>query len=326
MLNTEQKRRRVIELYKKGYTWDQICADTRMSKRNISEIIREIDPRTRRLSPRTKALSLFANGKSILEVIMALDMPYEEARIVEEQHLAIQNRGKLAELYDKYENKDCVDSIMILSSLLNENNVSMKELEDVIFYSRRVSELEKQVNLLNIEVSRREEKKRQLDSQNFRTLRTINREAMILFQNRSQNSFLMRQNDQLTTQELQLKAKIATQMNLVLKGEPRIKQIIQNQLEKNFYQYESIFGIVFYCFIEYIRNSQDRELFKYLFESDHANSQNIEWLQSYEKLVKKVNEISIPFRNLLLIIVEKYVTNYQPEQLTTDKKRVQDSL
>ena len=37
-------------------------------------------------------------------------MPFEEAKIVEEQYLTMQNRGKLAQLYDKYENKDYIDS------------------------------------------------------------------------------------------------------------------------------------------------------------------------------------------------------------------------
>ena len=72
-----------------------------MSYRDISKIIQEYDPKKRKLSPRTMALNLFAEGKTILEVITALDMPYEEARIVEGQYLAIQNRSKLSQLYDQ---------------------------------------------------------------------------------------------------------------------------------------------------------------------------------------------------------------------------------
>ena len=114
MLNREQKRRKVIELYEKGATWDEICDVTHVSKRDVSEIIQEIDPKKRKLSPRTKALNLFVSGNTILEVITALDMRYEEAKIVEEQYIAIQNRGKLAQLYDENENKDYIDSIVKL--------------------------------------------------------------------------------------------------------------------------------------------------------------------------------------------------------------------
>ena len=120
MLNREQKRKKVIELYEKGVTWDEICAVTHVSKRDVSEIIQEINPKKRKLSPRTKALNLFASGNTILEVITALDMRYEEAKIVEEQYIAIQNRGKLAQLYDENENKDYIDSIVKLSRLTSE--------------------------------------------------------------------------------------------------------------------------------------------------------------------------------------------------------------
>ena len=92
------------------------------------------------------ALNLFAEGKTILEVITALDMPYEEAKIVEGQHFTIQNRGKLAQLYDKYENKHYIDSIMKLFSLLEEKNLGIEDLEDVIFYSQQVPELKKLFN------------------------------------------------------------------------------------------------------------------------------------------------------------------------------------
>jgi hypothetical protein len=112
-----------------------------MSLRDVYEIIREFYPEKRKVSPRTMALNLFAEGKTILEVIKVLDMPYGEARIVEGQYLAIQKRGKLAELYDKYENKDYVDSIIKLSGLLEEKNLGIKDLDDIMFYSQQVSEL-----------------------------------------------------------------------------------------------------------------------------------------------------------------------------------------
>ena len=49
--------------------------------------------------------------------------------------------------------------IMKLSNLLKKNNLSMEELDDIIFYSRQVPELQKQLNSLNHEVSRQKEKK-----------------------------------------------------------------------------------------------------------------------------------------------------------------------
>jgi hypothetical protein len=136
MLTREEKRKLVIELYKKDVPLVEISRQAHMSLRDVSEIIQEYDPTKRKLSPRIKALNLFGEGKTILEVMTALNMPYEEAKIVEEQHLAIQNRPKAAKLYKECENKDYLDSILKLYSLLMVNKVNIEELDDLILFSR----------------------------------------------------------------------------------------------------------------------------------------------------------------------------------------------
>ena len=66
MLTRDEKKKLVIELYKKGTPWEEISDKVNMSNREISEIIKEYDPNKRKLSPRTKALNLFARGKYYL--------------------------------------------------------------------------------------------------------------------------------------------------------------------------------------------------------------------------------------------------------------------
>jgi hypothetical protein len=230
MLTRDEKKELVIELYKKGIPWEEISDKVNMSNREISEIIKEYDPSKRKLSPRTKALNLFASGNTILEVILALDMPYEEARIVEGQYLSIQNRGKLAELYDKYENKDYVSLVMELSSLLKENNVGSKELEDVIFYSRQVPELQKLFNSLNYEVSRQKESKRLLDSECMWLKMEKDRLSMKLYQIESQIHYMQRHIEQLKLTGLQIGAKIAAQMNLIQWGSNKLDGLTQKYI------------------------------------------------------------------------------------------------
>ena len=98
-------------------------------------------------------------------------------------------------------------------------------------------------------------------------------------------------------------------------GENKIKQIIRTIFDKIFYEYEPVLGIVFICIIVYLRHSQDKELLKYIFESNDAESQSIEYLRFNNKLAEKVKEICIPFQMLLLKIVEDNVSNYQPGKL-----------
>ena len=241
MLTREEKKKRVIELYDKGVPPVEISREVRMSLRDVYEIIRERYPEKRKLSPRTMALGLFTEGKTIPEVIKAPDMPYEEAKIVEGQHLEIQDRGEIAELYRKHENKHRVVSIMKLSDLLDEKNLGIKDLDDVINYCQQVSELQKLFNSLNMEVSRKKLEKSALDSEISELILIKRRHSTNLFQIKSHLFSMQRHIDELTTYELQLKATIASQMNLVelgenkiRMGETKIRQIIQTQFDKIF--------------------------------------------------------------------------------------------
>jgi hypothetical protein len=120
---------------------------------------------------------------------------------------------------------------------------------------------------------------------------------------------MQRHNDELTTYELQLKAKIANQFNLAQLGDNKIRQIIQTQFDNILGKYELILHIELLCVIEYIRKSQDRELFKYLFESDNTKSQNSEY-RFNDKLAQMVNEIYTSFKVVLSYIAENSVVNH----------------
>ena len=119
--------------------------------------------------------------------------------------------------------------------------------------------------------------------------------------------------------------KIKMGENKIKMGENKIRQIIQTQFDNIFGEHEPILGIIFLRVIEHIRKSQDRELFKYLFESDNAKSQNTEYLRFNDKLAQMVKEICISFKMVLSNIAENQVINHQPEPLSPDKENIEIS-
>jgi hypothetical protein len=296
-----------------------------MSKRDAGKIIREIDPKKPKLSPHTRALILFANGKSLLEVIFALDMDFKEARTVENQYLAVQNRDKLVELFDEYENQDHIDGIMKLSNAVKKKNVGIHELEDMIDCIRNISELRNQYVSLNLECSRQKRKNDGLNSE-IMWLNTIkDKLSMNLFQTKSQIFNLQGDLNKLRTTEWELRSKIIAQMNLVQLGENKINQLIQKCFSEIFDKHEPLLGIMFLSIIEFLRTSQDRGLLKYMLERHDAKILSLEQLWSNGNLAEMMKKIHNLFRIGSSQIVQNYVTNYQPEILPTDKKDIKHS-
>ena len=83
---------------------------------------------------------------------------------------------------------------------------------------------------------------------------------------------------------------------------------------------------MFYCVINYLRNSQDRQLIKHIFDSDNAESQNTEYtLQSNSKLDEMFKDICASFRSVLLKIVEICINSNQPGRLSPGTKNVGNS-
>ena len=75
--------------------------------------------------------------------------------------------------------------------------------------------------------------------------------------------------------ELKLRANVATQMDVIKRGTLKLDEMTQNISHKIFGKDEPILRIMFDCVINSLRNSQDRQLIKHIFDSDNAESQNI---------------------------------------------------
>ena len=88
--------------------------------------------------------------------------------------------------------------------------------------------------------------------------------SMNLSQIRSKIDLTGRHSDDLITYELQLKAKIATQMNIVQKGETRINQIVQVNLTRSFMNMSRFLALCLFTYGAYSKLSRQRAFQVYI--------------------------------------------------------------
>src|SRR5918996_5346205 len=107
VLSREEKEKMVLELYyNKGYTYNQLTRELRMSPNQIREIIKRheekndaIASKKKELSLSSKAYNLFYEGKNNVEVAIVLDLPQEQVTRLHSEYWRLQNQNKLESLY-----------------------------------------------------------------------------------------------------------------------------------------------------------------------------------------------------------------------------------
>jgi hypothetical protein len=108
-MNREEREEYVIRLYKEGRTVRQIAELVHMSFRNIGVIINKVKAEQERgystheepKSPEAKAFKFFSEGKSPVEVAIALDEPGDRVRAMYREYWELTDRYKLAQIYDE---------------------------------------------------------------------------------------------------------------------------------------------------------------------------------------------------------------------------------
>jgi hypothetical protein len=94
----DNKRDRVIDLYKEGKNMREIAKDVHMSFSVIGKIIREsngqIEPKPEKLIT-TRAFSLFEQNRSLVQVTMELDLNPTEAEKIHESYLRLKGLDKV---------------------------------------------------------------------------------------------------------------------------------------------------------------------------------------------------------------------------------------
>src|SRR5215207_1963847 len=107
MLTRQEKERLVIDLYNQGMTIREISKKARMSFRDIGTVLKKAsgekeekqDSQQQLLSPSSQAYRLFAEGKTLLEVAIALDLNEFETTRFYEEYLDLKQMYELRMVY-----------------------------------------------------------------------------------------------------------------------------------------------------------------------------------------------------------------------------------
>jgi hypothetical protein len=172
-----QKEQYVIELYKQDKTVREIIRRVHMSPRDIGVITNkvkaEIDRESGQLdgkvdydiklkSKTTQAIKLFSGGKNLVDVVIALDLPPEDARIMYREFLKMNNMHKLVEVYDEMENY--LPSFLELFRIIESRGMNKNDIIDVLtlintgqlpYLQKKVANLTYGMNWLENEIKKK---------------------------------------------------------------------------------------------------------------------------------------------------------------------------
>ena len=111
-MNREEREEYVVQLYKEGRTVRQIAELVHMSFRDIGAITNKVKLQadrergyapedTQPKSPESRAFKMFSEGKSPIEVAIALDERGDRVRAMYREYWELSGRYELAQIYDE---------------------------------------------------------------------------------------------------------------------------------------------------------------------------------------------------------------------------------
>ena len=170
-MNREEREEYVIRLYKEGKSTREIAQLVHMSFRDIGAITKKVKLQADRergyindgidTQPKSKeaqAFRLFSEGKSPIEVAIALDEPGDRVRAMYREYWELTGRYKLAQIYDeaRYNISDLLKLHKRVKDLGMEENDLIKVLElakhnELERLQWKVEYLRNEVNMLEIE-------------------------------------------------------------------------------------------------------------------------------------------------------------------------------
>jgi hypothetical protein len=169
-MNREEREEHVILLYKEGRTFKNIAKEMHMSFRDISAIINKAKLQAERergyaaediqpKSPESRAFKLFSEGKSPVEVAIALDEPGDRVRAIYRDYWELTGRYKLAQVYD--EARYNLSNLLRLHKIVQDLGLGEKEIIKVLELSKynELERLQWKVEYLRNEVEMLEKEK-----------------------------------------------------------------------------------------------------------------------------------------------------------------------
>jgi hypothetical protein len=177
-MTRDQKERYVLELYQQGKTIRQIAELTHMSFRDIGTITKkhkkemeqgnEPPQQRTRDKPKSKvtqAIKLFSEGKNLVDVAIALDLPPDKVQDMHRQFLQLKNMDELVRVFDEMQNY--FSSFLDLFRIFHDRGLGRSEILEIIrvivigelpYMQERADYLRGKVKWLEKEVRRNEHK------------------------------------------------------------------------------------------------------------------------------------------------------------------------
>jgi transposase len=152
----DNKRDRVIDLYKQGKNMREIAKDVHMSFSVIGKIIRESNGQTepepeKPKSNRAKAFHMFTEGKDTIEVLQTLDLGYNEVRGYYGEYLTLKNMTEFIDFYRK--NQRFLPFLLKVIEKLNHRELFENEADILVDYLSQFHNFDKIKNQLQHEIN-----------------------------------------------------------------------------------------------------------------------------------------------------------------------------
>ena len=200
-MNREEREEYVIHLYKENNSIRKIAKIMHMSFRDIGVIINKAKLQAERergyapedtqpRSPESQAFKLFSEGKSPVEVAIALDEPGDRVRAMYREYWELSGRYELAQIYD--EARYDVRGLLRLHKIFNHLGLGEKEIIKVLELAKH-NELERlqwKVEYLRNEVNMLENEKWKSTNQILKLNRMIDEFEGSLVQKRGEMAYM----------------------------------------------------------------------------------------------------------------------------------------
>jgi hypothetical protein len=177
-MNRAEKEEFVIRLYKEDKSIREIAKLMHMSFRDIGAIIhkvkaevereagytdeQEIDNNEHR-SKQSHAFKLFSEGKTPVQVVIALDIPADEVHVIYREYLELNGMYDVLQIYDqiRYSGKYSLPSFLRLHRIVNELGMGEQQITNVLDLANhnQLQYLQDKVEYLSNEVKMLEEEK-----------------------------------------------------------------------------------------------------------------------------------------------------------------------
>ena len=172
LLNREEKEQYVVQLYKEGRSVREIAKQMHMSFRDIGAITNKVKSEVERergqleenddiksKSKITQAIKMFSEGKTPVEVAIALDLPADQVQAIYREFWELNNMHELAEVYEEI--RPYLPSFLRLHKILNDLGMGEQEIINVLKLANnhQLQHLQWKVEYLRNDIDRLEDQK-----------------------------------------------------------------------------------------------------------------------------------------------------------------------